>query len=106
MYSPLHLTNNPLLLKKLASHLKPACTELFTYRNPNGKQAGRYPNGLRVPLLFMRSLRELSDVDPTITMYDAYTEAERSILKPGREWRGLQKIDGTIVPLLRLDSKG
>lgn len=93
-----------MLLKKLASHLKPACTELFTYRNPNGKQAGRYPNGLRVPLLFMPSLRKLSSVDPTITMYSKYRDEEISILKPGREWRNLRRIDGTIVPLLELDS--
>ena len=103
MYSALHLTNNPLLLKKLASHLKTACTEIITYRN-NGKQAKRYPNGLRAPILYMPSLYELNKRDPTITMYPAYTEAERSILRPGREWRGLRRLDGTIMPLLELDS--
>ena len=103
MYSKLHLTNNPILLKKLASHLKPACTEIITYRG-SGKQAQRYPNGLRAPILYMPSLYELNKKDPTITMYAAYTEAERSILKPGREWRNLRRIDGTIMPLLKLDS--
>ena len=92
-----------LLLKKLASHLKTACTEIITYRN-NGKQAKRYPNGLRAPILYMPSLYELNKRDPTITMYPAYTEAERSILRPGREWRGLRRLDGTIMPLLELDS--
>jgi len=96
MYSKLHPTNSPLLLKRLASHRKPPATQLYRYQS-GGKQARRYPNGLVAPKLYMPSLRELSEVDPSIQMYPAYTDAEKSILFPSRVWRNLRRLDGLIV---------
>jgi hypothetical protein len=96
MYSELHPTNHPLLLKRLASHLKPAATELYMYQ-PGGKQAQRFPNGLVVPKLFMPSLRELNAVDPNIRMYQPYSNEEMSILYPSRTWGNLIRLDGSIV---------
>lgn len=96
MYSKLHPTNFPLLLKRLASHLKPAATQLYMYQ-PGGKQAQRFPNGLVAPKLFMPSLRELSEVDSSIQMYPAYSDEEKSILFPSRVWRNLRRLDGSIV---------
>jgi len=99
MYSKLHATNSPLLLKRLASHLKPAATELYKYK-PGGKQAERFPNGLAVPKLFMPSLKDLNAADSSISMYVPYTDAERSILVPSRSWRNLTRLDGSTVPEL------
>lgn len=96
MYSKLHTTNFPLLLKRLASHLKPAATQLYLYQ-PGGKQAQRFPNGLLAPKLYMPSLRELSEADPSIQMYAPYTGAEKSILFPSRVWHNLRRLDGSVV---------
>jgi hypothetical protein len=101
MYSKLHPTNFPLLLKRLASHLKPTATQLYMYQ-PGGKQAQRFPNGLVAPKLFMPSLRELSEADPSIHMYAPYTNTEKSILFPSRVWRNLRRLNGSIVSELKV----
>ena len=92
---------NPNLLERLASHLKDAATEVFCYK-PGGVQESRYPHGLRVPIRFMPSLRTLHALDPSITLYEEYSEAETSILFPHREWRNLRALDGTSRHVLRL----
>jgi len=96
MYSKLHPTNFPLLLKRLASHLKPAATNLYMYQL-GGKQAQRFPNGLVAPKLYMPSLRELNAADPSIEMYGPYSSEEISILMPARTWTNLRRLDGSIV---------
>ena len=96
MYSKLHATNFPLLLKRLASHLKPAATTIYNYA-AGGKQAARFPNGLIAPILYMPSLKEMNAIDPTITMYGAYTNEEMSILYPARSWSNLKRLDGLVV---------
>lgn len=101
MYSKLHPTNFPLLLKRLASHLKPAATEIYKYQL-GGKQAQRFPNGLIAPKMYMPSLRELNTLDSSIKMYGEYSDAERSILYPSRQWRDLVRLDGSVVEV-RLD---
>lgn len=101
MYSKLHPTNFPLLMKRLASHLKPVATELYKYQ-PGGKQAQRFPNGLMAPKLYMPSLKELNALDPSIEMYEQYSSEERSILYPSRRWRNLIRLDGSVLPILEL----
>ena len=96
MYSKLHPTNFPLLLKRLASHLKPAATDLYKYQ-PGGKQAQRFPNGLVAPKLYMPSLKELNAADPSIRMYEPYSNEEMSILYPSRTWKNLRRLDGSIA---------
>jgi hypothetical protein len=101
MYSKLHTTNFPMLVKRLASHLKPAATTIYKYA-AGGKQAARFPNGLIAPILYMPSLKEMNAIDPTITMYGPYTKEEVSILYPSRTWTNLQRLDGSVVETLTL----
>lgn len=103
MYSNLTLTNQPLSLKRLASHLKPAATEFFQFQN-EGPQSKRFKNGFYKPFRFLPSLRELNAKDPTISMYSAYTREEISMLYPDRVWRNLHAIDGSVRKVLTLNA--
>ena len=101
MYSPLHLTNFPLMLKELATHLKPAATLFHLYKD-DGIQAGRFPNGLIIPAMFMPSLEKLNEADPTIKLYTPYSEDELKLLTPRRSWTNLKRLDGSLITSLMI----
>jgi hypothetical protein len=91
MWPKLYWTNNPNLLESLAQYVHLDLLGVKHYPAAS-KTVQRWPEGVVVPKQFIPSLRELN-----FQMYDEYTDEEKSILTPGREWKGLLDRSGNRV---------
>lgn len=91
MWPKLYWTNNPNLLESLAQYVRLDLLQVKHY-SAGSKSVQKWPAGVVAPKQFIPSLRELN-----FRMYDEYTDEEKSILTPRRNWKGLLDRSGNEV---------